>query len=86
MPPRQPIRAPIAEPSIPCRGVAMNASHATELDALAGTADGVFRRLHPFVETYTRSERDDVAGALLEAERQLRSAVRSIERASRLLR
>jgi ElaB/YqjD/DUF883 family membrane-anchored ribosome-binding protein len=61
-------------------------SDATDLGALAGTADEVLRRLTPFADRYTRSDREDVAGALTEAERQMRAAVRQIERAARLLR
>ena len=58
----------------------------TDLGALAGTADELLRRLRPFVDRFSRSDREDVAGALTEAERQLRAAVRQIERAAALLR
>ena len=58
---------------------------AADLASLARTAEGVLARVRTHADQYARSERADVYGALHEAERTLRSTVRQIERAAKLL-
>jgi hypothetical protein len=64
----------------------MSSSDAADLASLARTAEGVFERVRGHAERYARTDREDVYGALHEAERTLRAAVRQIERAAQLLR
>jgi hypothetical protein len=59
-------------------------SDSAELAALATAVDEIQRRLAAVTARYEGTTRDDVLGALFEAERQLRAAGREVQRAARL--
>jgi hypothetical protein len=60
------------------------ASDAAELSSIAGALDDLERRLAGIAEHYRGTERDDLLGALYEAERTLRATLRQVERAREL--
>jgi ElaB/YqjD/DUF883 family membrane-anchored ribosome-binding protein len=61
------------------------ASDAADLSSLARTAESVLARVTAHADRYAHADRDDVFGALHEAERTLRASVRSLEKATALL-
>jgi hypothetical protein len=60
-------------------------STAAELTAVADTVGRSRERVAHLAEPYLGTEREDVVAAIYEAERQLRSAQRAIQRALKLL-
>jgi hypothetical protein len=86
-----PVRAPpqpltsssLGEPS---SGFNEAMSDAAELSALAGSLDDLSRRLAAVAERHEQPPRDDVLGALYDAERSLRAARRRVEAAITYLR
>jgi len=59
-------------------------SDAAELSSLSTALSELERRLVAIAGHYDGTDRDDLQAALFEAERQLRAAHRSVERAARL--
>jgi hypothetical protein len=60
------------------------ASDAAELSSIRGTLLEVEQRLADIARHYEGTERDDLLGALYEAERTLRATRREVERAEQL--
>jgi hypothetical protein len=60
------------------------ARDAAELSSLHSAVMDAARRIEGIAAAYEGTEREDLLGALYEAERNLRAAVRQIERAERL--
>jgi hypothetical protein len=58
-------------------------SDAAELSALAGSLEEIGRRLAAVAARYEQPPRDDVLGALYDAERNLRTARRRVEVAAK---
>jgi hypothetical protein len=58
---------------------------AAELSSLTSSLHEIVERLTALAGRYEKAEREDLMGALLGAERGLRSAIRDIDRATRLL-
>ena len=59
---------------------------AAELSALADSLERTRDRVGQLVEPYLGTEREDVVAALLEAEREVRSAARALQRALKAVR
>ena len=60
-----------------------SASTATQLATIADHVDDYRGRVADLAEPFEGTERDDLAVSIREAERQLRSAVRALQRAAR---
>ena len=63
----------------------MRMSDAAELSALIGSLDELARRLAAIAQRYEQPPRDDVLGALYDAERNLRTARRRVETSIKIL-
>lgn len=73
-------------PSPPDRDPGADASVAAELSSLAHGLAEAHQRLRDLADGYADARRDEVASALVAAERAVRGAVRDVERARALLR
>ena len=63
--------------------VPMSASHSVALSVMADHVDRYQQEVGDLVPGYQHSQHDDVAGALVEAERALRTAARLLRRAAK---
>ena len=64
--------------------VAMSANPSVSLSVMADHVDRYQEEVGDFVPGYQLTQHDDVAGALVEAERALRNAARLVRRAAKL--
>jgi len=62
-----------------------DASDAAVLSSIATSLGDLHDRVEAITSHYEGTTRDDLLGALYEAERQLRATIRSVDRAHRLL-